>query len=103
MSRLWLLLVAASSSLLVGFAVPSLERLSGAAPPDSTAVDEPSVSVIDSTTPGEPLPSIVAMDVADAQTIDAPGDADWVAVGTTAAWVANVGGGIRRYDLATGA
>jgi virginiamycin B lyase len=51
----------------------------------------------------DPLPPIVGMDEAGAVAIDAGGNADWVTIAAGAAWVANVGGGVTRYDLRTGA
>lgn len=41
-------------------------------------------------------------DVAGTQIFDAPGNADWVLVENGIAWVANVDGGIARWDAATG-
>ena len=49
------------------------------------------------------LPEARALaDVVGTQTFDTPGDADWVLVEDGIAWVANVEGGIARWDAATG-
>jgi virginiamycin B lyase len=49
------------------------------------------------------LPPIVAMDAAGAKAIPAGNRADWVTIAANSAWVANVGGGVRRYDVRTAA
>jgi DNA-binding beta-propeller fold protein YncE len=56
------------------------------------------VTVVD-----RPLPPIVAMDAAGAKAIPAGNRADWVIIAANAAWIANVGGGVRRYDVSTAA
>jgi streptogramin lyase len=45
----------------------------------------------------------MAMDAAGALAIPASPDPDWVSIAGGTAWVANVGGGIRRYDVTSGA
>jgi virginiamycin B lyase len=54
------------------------------------------------TTEAESLPEIQDIEEAGALVIDTPGHADWVTVAGDSAWVANIGTGITRYDLATG-
>ena len=51
----------------------------------------------------DPLPAIVPMDASGALAISASPDPDWVSIAGGAAWVANVSGGIRRYDVTSGA
>ena len=48
------------------------------------------------------LPEIQDIKEAGARDIDTSGNADWVTVAGDSAWLANVGTGITRYDLATG-
>jgi streptogramin lyase len=54
------------------------------------------------TTEAAPLPEIEDIGEAGALHIDTTGNADWVTVSGDSAWLANVGTGITRYDLATG-
>lgn len=48
------------------------------------------------------LPEIQDIEEAGALVIDTTGNADWVTLAGDSAWVANLGRGISRYDLATG-
>lgn len=62
-----------------------------------------SVTVTPATTPEvASLPEIQDIDEAGALDIHTSGNADWVTVAGDSAWLANVGTGITRYDLATG-
>ena len=54
------------------------------------------------TTETAALPEIQDIEEAGALDIDTSGNADWVTVAGGSAWLANVGTGITRYDLATG-
>jgi len=56
----------------------------------------------DTTTGVAPLPEIQDIEEAGALDIDTTGNADWVTVAGDSAWLANIGTGITRYDLATG-
>jgi hypothetical protein len=49
------------------------------------------------------LPEIQDIEEAGAREIHTSGNADWVTVAGDSAWLANIGSGITRYDLATGA
>ena len=48
------------------------------------------------------LPELQDIEEAGALVIDTTGNADWVTLAGDSAWVANLGRGISRYDLATG-
>jgi virginiamycin B lyase len=54
------------------------------------------------TTEADSLPEIQDIEEAGALVIDTSGNADWVTVAGDSAWLANIGTGITRYDLATG-
>jgi virginiamycin B lyase len=54
------------------------------------------------TAEAESLPEIQDIEEAGALVIDTSGNADWVTVAGDSAWLANIGTGITRYDLATG-
>lgn len=54
------------------------------------------------TTEAASLPEIQDIEEAGALDIDTYGNADWVTVAGDSAWLANLGTGITRYDLATG-
>jgi virginiamycin B lyase len=60
-------------------------------------------TVTASTTTTAPLPEVQDIEQAGALEIHTSGNADWVTVAAGSAWVANIGTGITRYDLATGA
>jgi virginiamycin B lyase len=54
------------------------------------------------TTEAESLPEIQDIEEAGALVIDTSGHADWLTIAGDSAWLANIGNGITRYDLATG-
>ena len=66
-----------------------------AQPAETTAAAESTTTV-----PG--LPDVDDIESAGGEALDARPFADWVTVAGDSAWVANVGTGVGRYDLATG-
>lgn len=54
------------------------------------------------TTEAAPLPEVQDIEEAGALEIHTSGNADWVTVAGDSAWLANIGTGITRYDMATG-
>ena len=54
------------------------------------------------TTAAAPLPEIVLIDAAEADAIESEPDPDCITIAGDSAWVAGVGDGVGRYDLASG-
>ena len=70
--------------------------------PTTTTATPTTTTVTPTTTEEVSLPEIQAIEAAGALHIDTAGNADWVTVAGDSAWLANIGRGISRYDLATG-
>ena len=69
----------------------------------ATTTAPPTTMATPSTTTAPPsLADIQDIEEAGALVISTSGNADWVTVAGDSAWLANVGTGITRYDLATG-
>jgi virginiamycin B lyase len=70
----------------------------------STTIATPSTTTATpaTTTATASLPEIQNIEKAAALAISTSGNADWVTVAGDSAWLANIGTGITRYDLATG-
>lgn len=68
----------------------------------TTTVKPTTTTVAPAKTEAASLPEIQDIEEAGALHIDTAGNADWVTVAGDSAWLANVGRGITRYDLATG-
>ena len=69
---------------------------------DGNRTAHPATVTPATTTEAATLPAIQDIEEAGALGIDTTGNADWVTVSGDSAWLANVGTGITRYDLATG-
>jgi streptogramin lyase len=73
-----------------------------ASPSTTIAIPSTTTATLATTTATASLPEVQDIGAAGALAINTSGNADWVTVAGDSAWLANIGRGITRYDLATG-
>jgi streptogramin lyase len=93
----------AAAIVAVGLLVTACaEGDGGAANPTTAAISPTTTANPPATAVSTALPPIHDIEEAGALVINTSGNADWVTVAGDSVWLANIGTGISRYDLATG-